>query len=254
MTTHTAVKQGKAWAQSVAAQAQQWKWYSDEFEVGTTRPKGIAYKTDPLAIVLLKKLIDGKANYEIAQELRTASTLEISNNDILNAAADIRKYYRNKLVMLTLKGKKISKFRQDLYELVETDNILYLREDFIPMLVKLPDFYEEDKMFDRFAKEYDTSDKTYHRVSGVDKKISLVPVEKHRRKTTKGDATNYYFTDHKKRLYKLELNPNNPCMHLFDREFNRDKLDLKCNVGGMKIRGTEMNMFYISNWQVLFDE
>ena len=249
MATHTAVKQGKAWAQSVAAQTQQWKWYADEFEVGATRPKAIAYETDPLAIVLMMKIIDNKANYQIAHDVRSANTLIIDDENLLRAAADIRKYYRNKLMMQVLKGKQLSKYRMDLQELVSSDNVRYLREDFVPMLVKLPDFYEEDKMLDKFVKEYKT-DKDSYKTNHLDTTLFLRPLEKHRRKTTKGDSTNYYFTDDSNKLFKLTLDPNNPCMHLFDREFNRNELAIKCNAVSSAIRGTDIHFYSVNNWYV----
>jgi hypothetical protein len=250
MANHTAVKQGKAWAQSVAAQAQQWKWYSDEFEVGATRPKGIAYQSDPLAIVLMMKLFDGKSNYEIAHDIRTANTLVINNNELPQSAERIRKYYRNKLMMHVLKGGTLSQYRTDLRELVESENIYYIREDFIPMLVKLPDFYEEDTILDQLVKDYRTDARTYAKKGALDVTRTLMPIISNRRKTRNGDSVNYYFNDKENKLYKLEVGPNNPLKHLFDREFKKDQLVFKTNIAGHRIRGTDINMFYMSNWVI----
>jgi len=248
--THRAKQQGKAWAQSVAAQAQTWKWYADEFEAGASRPRGLAYQSDPLAIVLMMKAIDGKANWEIAHDIKNANSLVLNGDDFYHSALEIRKYYRNKLMMHVLKGGTLSQYRTDLREFVESDNLHYIKEDFIPLMVKLPDFYEEDKMLDQFVKEYKTDSNTYNKKGAIDIKRTLTPIISHRRKTRNGDSVNYYFNDDEKRLYKLDVSPNNPLKHLFDREFRKDELTFTTNVAGTRIRGTEINMFYMSNWVI----
>lgn len=233
---------------SVTHQANQWKWYADEFEIGASRPKGIAFKADPLALVLSLK-DQNRANFDIAHDLPKMSEI-FATKDYMHCALKIRKYYRNRLVMQALKGIEMSKFRKDLRELVESDNVYYLREDFIPMIIKLPDFYEEDTMFDSFKKSFKTTENAYYRKGFINHNISLFPIKQHRRKTRQGDAINYYFTDEVKHLYKLYLDPRNPCLHLFDREFKKDQINFTCSFSGNKIRGTDMNMFYINEWVI----
>lgn len=234
---------------TTVTQRQQWSWYSDEFEAGASRPKGIAYKADPLALVLMMKA-QNKANYDIAHELKHMSEIFATKEDA-HLAQKIRKYYRNRLVIQTLKGKhEMSNFRKDLYEFVDSDNIYYLREDFIPMVTKLPDFYEEDLMYDDFKKFLKTDRKTYEVDARLGGEFTLYPVRKHHRKTQKCNILNYFFADGEKQLYKIMLDPKNPLLHLFDRLFEQDKINFIGNRFNHDIRGTDLNMFILHEWEV----
>lgn len=234
---------------SVTHRAQQWTWHSDDiFEVGSTKPKGIAFKSDPLAIILWMKS-NGIPNYNIASDVKTKNEMHVTDG-LARKALEIRKYYRNKLMMLVLKGAELSQYRKSLYEFVESNNIYYIREDFIPLATKLPEFYEEDLLYDRLKLNYDVKKDTYYKKFKTDAMLELTPIELNRRKSRSSDVVNYYFTDRKNRLFKIWLAPNNPCLHLFDREFSKDKITIKGNIAGEKIKGNEIYCFNINNWTV----
>jgi len=227
-----------------------WKWEPDFFETGDTRPKGFAYKTDPLALVLMEK-DNGKPNHEIAHSIRSMNTVVPNKQSYIKDALQIRKHYRNKLMMMALKGQKLSKFREDLRDFVESDNINYIREDFIPMIIKLPEFYEEDMMYETLKKECETDPEFYNMqraVLGAD--LQLHPLSKHRRKVRAGDQENYYFTDKNRYLYHIALDPRNPCLHLFEREFRKNTVTLKGNVFSHIVKGTGVGYFHLESWEV----
>ena len=68
------------------------------------------------------------------------------NQEDFDLAEKIRKYYQGKLAFAKLRGSQMSKFRQDLTELVNIkwDEIVKISEKFFGMLYKLPYFYHHD--------------------------------------------------------------------------------------------------------------
>ena len=234
---------------SVTHRAKQWTWHSDDiFEAGSSKPKGIAFKSDPLAIILWMKS-NNIENYNIAVDVKTKNEMHVTD-DLARKALEIRKYFRNKLLMLALKGTEFSDYRKALRDFVEADNIYYIREDFIPLATKLPEFYEEDLLYDHLKSVYNVKQDTYHKKFRTDATLELIPIKHHRRKSRSGDAVNYYFTDAKNQLYKIWLDPKNPCLHLFEREFKKDKVTVKGNIVGDRIKGNEIYLFNINNWQI----
>lgn len=228
--------------------SQNWVWHANEFEVGASVPKGIAFKSDPLALILWMKS-NKKNNYDISQELGKLSEMHVTD-DLARKALDIRKYYRNKLVMLALKGTEFSDYRQALRKFVDTDNIYYIREDFIPLATKLPDFYKEDLTYDRLKSSYVVNQETYYKKYHNNETVELTPVECVSRKSRSANVLNYYFADDKKRLYKIWIAPNNPCLHLFEREFAKDKVTIKGHFSGEKITGNEIYLYGFTAWEI----
>ena len=91
----TARQQGKAYAAQQAVSS-----LFDELERGQyPRDKKIKFKADPLALVITQRKL-GKPMWEIADWLRGDNAREIlALTEDVQRANDIKRYYRNKLVM-----------------------------------------------------------------------------------------------------------------------------------------------------------
>jgi capsule polysaccharide modification protein KpsS len=140
----------------------------------------------------------------------------------------------------------MSRFRQDLYNFVESDDPYTVYKNDIPMIVKLPEFYEEDKMMDGFVKECRMDAKYYDNVT--DSRF-LIPMRKHHRKTKRTDQLYFWFQDSNKLVYRINIDPKNPLLHLFEREFAKDKVCLSGTYYSTRIRGQDYTFYSLNNWK-----
>ena len=220
----------------------------DDFENNTyKKDHKLKLQADPLALVI-GQIENGKPLWEIGDWLRSAQQM-LAQMSHVEKANDIKRYYRNKLMLRTLKysEQKFTKFRQDLRDFVESEDPYTIFETDIPMILKLPEFYEEDKMMDELQKEYHMTSEFYTMYNGI---TTLKPVRKHQRKTKNHNAINYWFTDHADRMYRISVKPDNELLHLFEREFNKDLVTIDATFYPTKIRGQEYVFFNISKWNI----
>lgn len=242
----TARQQGKAYAAQQAVSS-----FFDELELGRY-PRDVKrkFKADPLALVITQRKL-GKPMWEIADWLRSNNAQEIlALTEDVEKANDIKRYYRNKLVMRALKysNQNMSKFRQDLREYVESDNPYSIYANDIPMIVKLPEFYLEDIMMDEFKKEYSMKEASYRNYTATTR---LRPLRKHQRKTSKTDSVNYWFTDIAGCIYKFNIDPKNQLLHLFDKVvYDKEYVDITATFNKTKVRGQDYVYYTPNNWSI----
>jgi hypothetical protein len=62
-------------------------------------------------------------------------------------ANSIRDYYSKKVMMLKLKGKRLTNFREDLNSFIHSDGTM-VKEGMFPLVYRLPEFYEYDRTID----------------------------------------------------------------------------------------------------------
>lgn len=250
MGTSPSVIMGRAYPSNIF-KTQSMDVFFDEIESVVKKPDPVKYKFDPLGLALAR-LAAGKTKVEVVEELSRAETVSSWDKDYDQQADTIRKYYRNKLLIQSLKHTKgtMSKFRQDLRKYVNSDSANEIDRSDVPMIVKLPDFYAEDKMMDQFEKEYVMDAKYYERQTAYNS-LTLYPMNKFHRKTKSSDSLYYWFRDDDNLVYRIELESKNPCLHLFEREFANSsvKLDTLCNF--TKTRGQTYVFYNLNKWKIL---
>ena len=64
----------------------------------------------------------------------------------------IRDYYSKKLMVITLRDQRISKFRKDLSTFIHGDSKV-VKEELMPIIYRLPEFYEYDTEFDIMVRD-----------------------------------------------------------------------------------------------------
>lgn len=165
----------------------EWDTISEDLE----RPKEyLEYNADPLALVCAM-LRAGKDYYEIGSTLegvgkRLTRHIPIDNvieSQDLQLAEKIRKHFRNKILMRRLKNMNISKFMLAVDELLETPR--RIEKDNIRPLMKLPDFYEEDKATEALFAEHTSV--PARNVRGLDTTLEYAGTVKRRNSRTKVD-------------------------------------------------------------------
>lgn len=153
------------------------------------------------------KLTDSILFKEIIQEDRDKANL-------------IRDYYSKKLMMFTLKGQKLTSYRKDLNTFIHGD-CKVVKEEMMPLVYRLPEFYEYDVGLDEMFLELDT------RFEGSQISLStiktLTPVKKFTVKRKSRRFVEYWLKDEENKPYKIEIDSNNELMHLWDYFYDKGK-------------------------------
>jgi len=171
----------------------------------------VEHPTDSLAISC--------KNFRIRQAInKYPNAYEISDVD-RQMASDIRDYYSKKLMVRTLKGKPISKFRQDLSTYLTNNYTVRYPEKYEGMIYRLPEFYAYDQEIDKLRIDSNNTEQQ----TGIGVR-TLTPVKKLVSTNKSNTVFHYWFHDSKKHLYKMYVNKDNELQPLFDSVFEKDEL------------------------------
>jgi len=132
----------------------------------------------------------------------------------------IRDYYSKKIMMFTLKGQQLTSYRKDLNTFIHGDCKI-VKEEMMPLVYRLPEFYEYDVGIDEMFLELDT------RFEGSQIALSIIktftPVKKFTVKRKSRKFVEYWLKDEENKPYKIEIDSNNDLMHLWDYFYDRGK-------------------------------
>jgi hypothetical protein len=174
----------------------------------------------------------------------------INDND-REIASTIRKYYSQQILMWALKGIKLTAFREDLKTYINGEGNKFV-ENTIPLVTKLPYFYDYDTKLDEIKREFTTDTEGFnHAATNNPSKRSciLTPIKSLSRKTKKVKCIEYWLKDNYNQAYKIEIEHNNPLQHLWDKTFNSSKLEILCYTKVKRL--DDLNYFHIFGWEVL---
>lgn len=181
------------------------------------------------------------SNYR-QRELRTYGSVLQSDHD---TASSIRDYYSKKLIVRTLKGKPLSKFRQDLSDYLSKGYTNEYPEKYMGMIYKLPEFYFYDLEIDKLR--LDSTNEKVDTHIGVKKLNFLTKLYRSAKST--GSYT-FWFHDENKNLYSMQIYKENELLELFQSV---------CEYGTVTISGKflsmskdDLNYYKICNPRLLF--
>lgn len=174
------------------------------------------------------------------------------NHEDRNRADIIRDYYSKKLIVMTLRGQRISKFRKDLNTFIHGDCKI-VKEEMMPLIFRLPEFYDYDiqlqEMFSDLNKQFeDTEDQAYGAAYGG-KKI-LKPMKKFVVKLRTNKFSEYWLKDDDNKAYKIEIPIENKLNHLWEHFFEQESIPLQGYFRYMERDG--INYFHLKNWEIDF--
>jgi hypothetical protein len=132
----------------------------------------------------------------------------------------IRDYYSKKLMMFTLKGQQLTSYRKDLNTFIHGD-CKVVKEEMMPLVYRLPEFYEYDVGLDEMFLELDTRFEGSQIASSTIK--TLNPVKKFTVKRKSRKFVEYWLRDNENKPYKIEIDTSNELMHLWDYFYDRGK-------------------------------
>jgi len=170
------------------------------------------------------------------------------NQEDRNRADIIRDYYSKKLMVMTLRGQRISKFRKDLNTFIHGDCKI-VKEEMMPLIFRLPEFYDYDiqlqEMFRDLNKQFEGIEDQAYR----GKKI-LKPMKKFVVKLRTNKFSEYWLKDDDNKAYKIEIPIENKLNHLWEHFFEQESIPLQGHFRYMERDG--INYFHLKNWEIDF--
>ena len=99
--------------------------------------------------------------YRLRKEKKASNISKLTDNTLFINIIDedrifagtIRDYYSKKILVWKLKNNRLTSFRQDLSEFINTDGKKF-KETMMPLAYRLPEFYEYDIEFEKIVFEH----------------------------------------------------------------------------------------------------
>ena len=182
------------------------------------------------------KLTDSVLFKEIIQEDR-------------DKAERIRDYYSKKLMVIILREQRISKFRKDLSTFVH-GNSKIVKEEMMPLIYRLPEFYEYDIGFDEMIRDLNTRFEFPNQTDAWSGTKILKPVKKFVVKLRTNKFSEYWLKDDDNKLCKIEIPIENKLNHLWEHFFEQESVPLEGLYKHMERDG--INYFHLKNWEIDF--
>jgi hypothetical protein len=167
-------------------------------------------------------------------------------------AQKIRRYYRDRIAMQTLRGHTVSKFRTEMYDIC---NGGIMRHCHRGMIYKMPYFYAEDTARDRlkelFVPRFDQYQLNNEEL--VKTVATLQPVQEIFRSRSGPRAENieYWYRDKVDNLFMMEINYQNPYRALVSGLFQLANVQLKFSKFVKTHPHSGLIYWYIANPEII---
>lgn len=192
--------------------------------------------------------------YRIRKNKVKVSISHLLDNDLFlsvqpedrELAATIRNYYKQKLVYWTLKEIRLTPFRQDLHNFVETDGKKFI-EKILPLVFRLPEFYHYDIQFDELRQSFEIYNPNLGDAVSFTK--PMVPAKRLTKNNKYLRVTEYWLRDVNNFPVLIVIPAKNVLQHLWDREFNKPEVPIMGN-GSCSYRDGWAYLQLGSNWSM----
>ena len=163
----------------------------------------------------------------------------------------IRDYFSKKLMIITLRGAKLSNFRKDLSTFIHGDCKI-IKEEIMPLVYRLPEFYDNDIMHDEmfidFNKQFeDTNDSKLWKGTKT-----LQPVRKFLVNLKAKKFIEYWLKDDDNKGYRIEIPYENKLNHLWEHFFDKTSIPIQ---GTYKYSEHDsINYYQLKDWEIDFNQ
>jgi len=176
----------------------------------------------------------------------------LSNPDLPQLVTDldrmksenIRRYYSEKLIMLTLQGRELTKYRKDLQKFLH-GNFKNVPDSLVGIVYRLPYFYDYDRQVDDiFESSYFKNNRLPDMREVKERDLTfLKKIENQRRNV---DNVEYWFQDSQLNKVMFSVKADNPLLELLDRYINAGNVGI---VGKYNVRKKDLNEYFtIEKW------
>lgn len=140
-------------------------------------------------------------------------------------AETIRKFYSQRIMMWSILGAPLTKFRADLSAFIHSDGMKY-EEKTVPLVCCIPSFYEYDKaignMQQQMRLQFPVVSNVPHHTRFAQEK-TLTTLGRLTRKNASKSSVEFWFNDSVGMLHFISLDAKNPLLPLWDQEFSSNK-------------------------------
>jgi hypothetical protein len=177
--------------------------------------------------VAWKRLRDNRENVPIYVNSLLSNTLfeNVTGEDIERASV-IRDYFSKKIMMWTLKEVRMSAYRQDLNEFIHGDSKKFT-EKMLPIVFRLPEFYEYDVEFDKFKQGLNLEINQFETVGTKKKTSTLRPVKSFYKNNKRTKQFEYWLKDDRGNAHMIVIEPKNPLKHIWDKMFCNEQVRIE---------------------------
>jgi hypothetical protein len=206
----------------------------------------VEFQEDPLVLsCLAKEIVEQGGGWRSFSDERLLELVTVQNR---SRADDIRKYFSKKFFWKNLQNNRpLSPFRQKTLFLLETKSKVIKEKD-IGIFFKLPYFYEEDQVYERFKKELKVDEDFANRDRAFyqEQLRSVVYLDKTVGWQGKEKVVRFWFKDSDQWLYNFVILEKNPLKEFFT-DFVESKKEHKfvCRLSTSRIE--DMNFYVIVN-------
>lgn len=182
----------------------------------------------------------------------TAAALDISNQD-RSLADSIKKYYSRKLFLESIKGNPPkTPFRQTLARILSHYDDRIILEDELRILVKLPEFYEQDMFMEDLSTKFDTKLESYkHKLMHLYNSKTLKYINKLHIKTRREKIYRYFFSLNNSKVVVLNIQETNPLLSLLNKVLESNEIQIETGtLVGDSVVGTQYGFFRLEDWSI----
>ena len=160
-------------------------------------------------------------------------------------ANEIRDYFSKKIMLWTLKSVKLSAYRQDLNKFIHGDG-KKVTEELLPLIYRLPEFYEYDIQFDQFKREINLEILNFGKIDSVKKITTLTPIKSFYKTNKRVKHFEYWLKDSNDNAHLITIEPKNPLKHIWDKIFTNGQLRIEGTYHPKKY--DELQYYQLLNW------
>jgi hypothetical protein len=136
-----------------------------------------------------------------------------------------------------LKNIKLTPFREDMNTFIHGDGKMF-KENMLPLVYRLPEFYEYDIEFEKMSFEYNKEVKRQESPHVTERKY-LTYIKSLSVNTKRLKKTEYWFSDNHNNLVQMNIETHNPLYSLLDKVIKSGSIELAGRYGTRKRDGNE---------------
>ena len=216
--------------------------FDDALEPRSKQP--ITFKQDPIAlsVAVHRNYVESDGTTQRWIEFDSV----LASEQDLQTAEELKKYYKDRIMVKTLKGLNISKYQITLYSILNGEK--QVTNDELGMIYRLPYFYAEDQAKERIK---ETCSRAKVQPALENRASAIRPLTKFMYSRRGGEATEYWFMDEKDCPVLVKVSTTNTLNKLFGGLYKRPYLTVHGMFRPRRDRHHQFNYYELVNMELL---
>ena len=148
----------------------------------------------------------------------------VTEEDIAHANV-IRDHYSKRIMMWKLKNITLTPFREDMNTFIHSNGKTF-KESMIPLVYRLPEFYEYDVEFEKMSFDYNKEVKRHDDSLFVSERKQLKFVKQLSVNNRRVKRKEYWFSDSFNNLVTFSIEPSNPLISMLDMTLKNNDINV----------------------------